>query len=84
MLLCFDSFTNTAHFMFVALHELNFLFTKFTRDNKVIVEFHLGELVVKDRATWKVLLRGRCWDGLYSIGLASFSASLHLCMFLSV
>jgi histone deacetylase 1/2 len=40
---------------------------RFTADNNAILEFHPDFFLVKDQATRKVLLRGRCRGGLYPV-----------------
>jgi histone deacetylase 1/2 len=40
---------------------------RFTRDNHVFVEFHPFYFYVKDQATRRVLLKGRCIRGLYPL-----------------
>lgn len=40
---------------------------RFTTDNDAFVEFHPNFFLVKDRATKRVLLRGRCQGGLYPL-----------------
>lgn len=41
--------------------------SRFTRDNNVIVEFFSNCLLVKDKTTRKVLLKGTLKDGLYQL-----------------
>jgi histone deacetylase 1/2 len=40
---------------------------RFTKDNNVFIEFHPWYFFVKDQATKRVLLKGRCVRGLYSL-----------------
>jgi histone deacetylase 1/2 len=40
---------------------------RFTRDNQTFMEFHPDFFLVKDQATKKVLLRGKCRGGLYPL-----------------
>jgi histone deacetylase 1/2 len=40
---------------------------RFTKDNHVFIEFHPWYFYVKDQATKKVLLKGRCLRGLYPL-----------------
>jgi hypothetical protein len=40
---------------------------RFTKDNQTFMEFHLDFVLVKDEATKKVMLQGRCKGGLYPL-----------------
>jgi hypothetical protein len=47
---------------------------KFTYDNNAFFEFHHWYFLLKDRDMMKVLLQGRCNNGLYPLPLASWSS----------
>jgi hypothetical protein len=51
--------------MFLAHTKNNISIHRFTRDNDVFVEYHPYFFFVKDSATRKVLLHGKCRGGLY-------------------
>jgi hypothetical protein len=42
---------------------------KLASDNSAFLEYHPNYFVIKDRATRKLLLRGRCHNGLYPLPL---------------
>jgi hypothetical protein len=50
---------------------------KFTRDKNSFFEIHLWHFSLKDRDTKKLLLEGKCRNGLYSIPSATWWPQLH-------
>jgi hypothetical protein len=50
---------------------------KLTRDNNVFFEFHPWNYFIKDRATRKLLLEGRCESGLYPIKSSAVKSLRH-------
>lgn len=49
--------------------------SKITKDNQVVVEFHVDKCIIKDKHTQVVLLQGHLKDGLYQLSIPTSTTS---------
>jgi hypothetical protein len=69
-------FISKIFYMFLVWLKVFSPFHKLAIDNDAFLEFHPWHFLIKDRATRKTLLKGRCKGGLYPIVLSSSSSSM--------